>query len=210
MFDFVNLTQRSKLNVAIKTLENERELLRSIGARDQDAFRLIYNQFHESVYTFSLWYLKYEVEAEEVTQEIFLKLWQLGAEATNIENLDGFLKTLTRNRSLDVLRQRARETRADVALAVDWQESHNDTEEQILLNDTKKVLQEGIDLLPQQQKLVYQLCRQQGLKNDEVAEQLNLSPLTVRTHMKLALKFLRTYVVRNTDIAVAIIILNLF
>src|SRR5690606_10084498 len=145
----------------------------------------------------------------EVVQEIFLKLWQLGTDAAKINNLESFLRTLTRNHSLDMLRKRASEAKADTVLAINWQENHNDTEEQILLNDTKKVLQEAIDLLPKQQRLVYELCGQQGLKNDEVAEQLNLSPLTVRTHMKLALKFLRTYMVRNTDVAVVLIIFKL-
>ncbi len=195
--------------MAINTLNTDSKLLGRMGVGDQDAFKIIYNSFHERVYTFSLWYLKSEVEAEEVVQEIFLKLWQLGTDAAKINNLESFLRTLTRNHSLDMLRKRASEAKADTALAVNWQENHNDTEEQILLNDTKKVLQEAIDLLPKQQRLVYELCGQQGLKNDEVAEQLNLSPLTVRTHMKLALKFLRTYMVRNTDVAVAFIIFKL-
>lgn len=195
--------------MAINTLNTDSKLLGRMGVGDQDAFKIIYNSFHERVYTFSLWYLKSEVEAEEVVQEIFLKLWQLGTDAAKINNLESFLRTLTRNHSIDMLRKRASEAKADTALAVNWQENHNDTEEQILLNDTKKVLQEAIDLLPKQQRLVYELCGQQGLKNDEVAEQLNLSPLTVRTHMKLALKFLRTYMVRNTDVAVAFIIFKL-
>lgn len=196
--------------MTINTLNTDSKLLDRMGVGDQDAFIIIYNRYHERVYTFSLWYLKYEVEAEEVVQEVFLKLWQLGTEAAKINNLESFLRTLTRNRSLDMLRKRASEAKADTVLAINWQENHNDTEDQILLNDTKKVLQQAIDLLPKQQRLVYELCGQQGLKNDEVAEQLNLSPLTVRTHMKLALKFLRTYMVRNTDLAVALIILRLF
>lgn len=195
--------------MAINTLNTDSRLLCRMGEGEQDAFRLIYNKYHESVYTFSLWYLKSETEAEEVVQEIFLKLWQLGTDTAKINNLESFLRTLTRNHSLDILRKRAREARADVVLAVNWQENHNDTEERILLNDTRKVLQEAIDLLPQQQKLVYELCGLQGLKNDEVAERLSLSPLTVRTHMKLALKFLRTYMVRNTDVAISLILLKL-
>lgn len=196
--------------MVIKNLKTENELLRQTEAGKQEAFKVIYNKYHQRVYTFSLWYLKSEVDAEEVVQEIFLKLWQLRTESVEIDNLDGFLKTLTRNRSLDILRKRAREAKADAALAVNWRENHNDTEEQILLNDTKKVLKEAIDLLPRQQRVVYQLCSEQGLKNDEVAQQLNLSPLTVRTHMKLALKFLRSYVVKKSDLPIALIILKLF
>ncbi|MGX5820884.1 RNA polymerase sigma factor [Chitinophaga lutea] len=195
--------------MSVNTFDIESELLRRISHGDQDAFKVIYERFHEKVYTFSLWYLKSEVEAEEVVQEVFLKLWQLGAGCTKIGNLAGFLKTLSRNRSLDILRKRAHAVRAGSAIAASWQETHNDTEKQVMLKDAKKILEEAIELLPEQQKLVYRLCGQQGLKNDDVAKRLNLSPLTVRTHMKLALRFLRTYLVRHTDVAVVLIVLKI-
>jgi RNA polymerase sigma factor (sigma-70 family) len=196
--------------MTIRYLEDEYMLLGKVAAGDHDAFKVIYDCFHESVYTFSLWYLKSEAEAEETVQEIFLKLWQLGPELRNINNLDSFLKTLTRNRALDVLRRQAREVRAGVAQSLDWKEGHDGTLEEILLNDTHKVLQAGIALLPAKQRLVYQLCAEQGLKNDLVASQLNLSPLTVRTHRKLALKFLRTYVSKHTDVVALFVVLKLF
>ncbi|WP_300600912.1 RNA polymerase sigma-70 factor [Niabella sp.] len=194
----------------MNTFNIENELLLRISHGDQDAFKAVYDRFHEQVYTFSLWYLKSETEAEEVVQEVFLKLWQLGAGCANIEHLAAFLRTLTRNRSLDILRSRARKHRADTALAANRQVTHNDTEEQVLLNDAKKILEEAINLLPEQQKRVYRLCGQQGLKNDEVAKQLNLSPLTVRTHMKLALRSLRAHLVKHTDAVMILLLLKLF
>ncbi|OJU24102.1 MAG: hypothetical protein BGN92_05375 [Sphingobacteriales bacterium 41-5] len=150
------------------------------------------------------------MEAEEVVQEVFLKLWQLGPECDRIENLNGFLRTLTRNRSLDILRRRAVRARANIMLASGSRSTHNDTEQQVLLNDAKRILEEAINLLPEQQKLVYRLCGQQGLKNDEVANRLNLSPLTVRTHMKLALRFLRAHLAKHTVVAFVLIVLKLF
>jgi len=193
-----------------KPLYNETELLIRIAEGESYAFKLIFNKFHGSVYTFALWYLKSEVEAEEVVQEIFLKLWQQGKDISKINNLESYLKTLTRNRSLDILRHRARVAKANYANTSGWQESHNETEQQILLNDTTKVLNEAVNRLPNQQKLVYQLCVQQGFKNNEVAERLKLSPLTVRTHMKHALKFLRIYVSKRTDLVVIFLVSGLF
>ncbi|MNY10648.1 ECF RNA polymerase sigma factor SigE [compost metagenome] len=78
-----------------------------------------------------------------------------------------------------------------------------------MLKDTKELLQSGINLLPPQQKLVYQLCHQEGLKYEEVAEKLNLSPLTVKSHMQHALRFLRAYVVKNGDLAIAFLLLKI-
>ncbi|MGF1923927.1 MAG: sigma factor-like helix-turn-helix DNA-binding protein, partial [Bacteroidia bacterium] len=64
-------------------------------------------------------------------------------------------------------------------------------------------------LLPPKQREVYILCHQQGLKYEEVAQQLGLAPSTVATHMKLALRFLRSYLQKNADLAILIIIFKL-
>jgi len=57
--------------------------------------------------------------------------------------------------------------------------------------------------------LVYQLCHQQGMKYEEAAQQLHLSPLTVKTHMQQALRSLRIYITKNSDLAIAMIILKI-
>lgn len=194
----------------VKPFHNETELLAKIAEGDEYAFKIIYENYYKKIFTYALQYLKSEPESEEVMQEVFLKLWLRDRGSLAINNLDQYLRTLARNRSLDLLRRKMLGNRNDLERAINWQEEHNDTEELIMLNDTRKILDEGVRLLPTQQKLVYQLCHQEGLKYDEAAKVLNLSPATIHTHMKLALRFLRTYVQSRTDIAVFVIIFKLF
>ncbi|WP_316834171.1 RNA polymerase sigma-70 factor [Pedobacter nutrimenti] len=195
--------------MTIKTFLNESDLLGQIAVKNQHAFKIIYDKFHRKVYTFSLKYVKSEIQAEEIVQEVFLKLWQMKEAVLSIKNLDRFLLTLTRNRALDIIRRKELETRVNIENGKAWKETHNDTEELILLKDTRKVLEEAVNLLPQQQKLVYQLCHQEGLKYDEAAKQLNISPQTVHSHMKLALRFLRSYLRDHTDVTALVIIFKL-
>lgn len=190
-------------------MDTESNLLDRVARKDESAFRSVYDTYHPIVYTYALKYLKSEIDAEEVVHEVFLKLWLRDSNALPINNLNSYLRTLARNRSLDILRRKALENRLDLQSAVTWHEDHNETEELIILNDTKKILERGIELLPPQQKQVYRLCRDEGMKYEQAAELLHLSPATVHTHMKLALKFLRTYIQRHTDIAVMAIILRL-
>ena len=68
----------------------------------------------------------------------------------------------------------------------------------------------AIAQLPAQQREVYQLCHQQGLKYEEVAEKLGLAPSTVATHMKLALKSLRNYLQKHINIYALLVIFKLF
>ncbi|ERJ60460.1 RNA polymerase sigma-70 factor [Sphingobacterium paucimobilis] len=194
--------------MAIRPLFNEQELLAKTAKGDHYAFKKLYEHYHKNVYTFSLWYLKSEADAEEVVQETFLKLWLMGEALTGLENLQKYLCTIAGNKSLDMLRSRARRLKTSTYLDDENnQPFHNETEESILLKDFKSLLNEAVTRLPTQQRRVYQLCKEQGFKNDEVAKQLNLSPLTVRTHMKLALRFVRNYIEKHSNRASLLLII---
>ncbi|TCC98281.1 RNA polymerase sigma factor [Pedobacter psychroterrae] len=189
-----------------KTIAEERDLLSKIAACDQRAFKIIYDRYARRVFLFSQSILNSEEHAEEVMQETMLKLWLLGPELENINNLDAYLLKLTRNRSLNVLSRIKLEFKTNAERAESFLDIDNGTEEEIMLNDIRKVLESGIAALPAQQKLVYQLYQEQGLKYGEIALKLDLAPSTVQTHMKLAVRFLRAYVSAHTDLAVLLII----
>jgi len=188
---------------------SELKLLAEIAAGNQRAFKIIYESYYRRIFIYSVKYVKSHLDAEEITQEVFLKLWLRDSNAPPIYNLNGYFQTLARNRSLDMLRRKALEDHADLDSAVNWQEAQNDTEELVILKDTKKVLDEGTNLLTPQQKQVYKLCHQDGLKYEEAAKELNVSISTVHSHMKLALRFLRVYLEQHTDIAALFVILKL-
>ncbi len=191
-------------------LFDDRELLKRVAGGDERAFDLIYHAYSKKVYLFAFKVLRSNTLAEEVVQEVMLKIWRMGSELPKINNLEAYLRTSSRNVSLNVLRRQEVESRANNYLRSHWDEEHNDTEELVLLNDTRKILDDGIALLPLQQREVYKLCHQQGLKYEEVAQKLNLAPSTVATHMKLALRFLRVYLQNHTDLAALLIIFKLF
>jgi len=195
--------------MSVKPLYNDLELLQKIAQGDQRAFRTIYDRYSRKVYIFALRILNSETLAEEAMQETMLKIWQMGSDLETIHQLEPFLHTVSRNYCYNIFRRQKLEFKFDAELSKDWVETHNDTEESILLNDTRKVLQDGVALLPQQQRLVYQLCHQEGLKYEEAAERLNLSPHTVQSYMKLALRSLRNYVSQHTDVAAILIIFKL-
>jgi len=192
----------------IKLLDNEIELLAKIAKGDTQAFTLVYEHYRKRVYTVSLQYLRSEILAEDAMQEIFLKLWTLTDHLTEVRNLEAYLMQLTKYKCLNMLRRLKLEFLHIEALPEKLDVVDSATENHILLNDTQKVLNEGIALLPPQQKLVYQLCQIEGMKYGDVAKKLQLSPETVRSHLKLALRFLRNHIGKNTDITILGVILN--
>lgn len=187
---------------------DEKALLDQISRGDSKAFSIFFHRHSPKVYTYAIKIVKSGVLAEDIAQEIFVKIWNLGEQLNTIENMDAYLRVLARNHTLKVLRRLALEVRTSRMMAPNYKETHNDTEEYIIFKDSEKILNQAIEKLPAQQKLVYRLCHQEGLKYDEVAEQLNISKLTVKTHMQHALRFLRNYVSTHTDIAVLVILLT--
>jgi RNA polymerase sigma-70 factor (ECF subfamily) len=188
---------------------DESSLLSRTAQGDQAAFKIIYEAYQSQVLTFANKYLKSRQRSEEVMQEVFLRLWNLKEKLNDINDLENYILTITRNKAFDTLRQQKRESRFVQAIADHDDVSENNTEEKVLLDDTRQLLEKGIALLPPQQKQVYQLCHQQGLKYEEAATELGISPQTVHSHMKLALKSLRSYMSQNTDLAVILIILKI-
>ena len=70
---------------------------------------------------------------------------------------------------------------------------NNSTEEAVDVNETLRRINEAVEKLPPQQKVVYRLSRQKGMKNDEIAAELKISPNTVKTHLSKALEAIRTH-----------------
>ena len=195
--------------MATNPLPNERELLAKIAEGDELAFKKVYDAYFSNTYNFAYHVLHSKELSEEVVQEVMLKLWQMGPDVIHIQDLGGFLNKLGTRRAIDVLRRIQYIRKAEREARADWSEANHDTEQTILLNETKKILEEGILLLPHQQRMVYQLCHQQGLKHEEAATQMNIAPGTVHRHMKMALKFLRLYLQQRTEVTILLIIFKL-
>lgn len=195
--------------MTIKALQTEKELQAKIARGDQHAFTLFYHTYYPIIFSFARHILHSDELALDVLQESMLHIWKLGLQLENVNNLESYLKTFARRRAVDLLRHRAVALKAEKTLGGTWTEGHNDTEEAILLREGRKILEDGIQLLPRQQRQVYQLCQQDGLKYEEAARQMGISTGTVKTHLKLAMRFLREHIKNNNDVAVLLVLFKL-
>jgi RNA polymerase sigma-70 factor (family 1) len=190
--------------------QGEKELQFKIANGDQYAFTLVYNKYYQVIYGFARHLLRSDELAVDVVQESMLHIWQLGVKLKAVNNLEAYLKTFARRRAVDLLRHRAVEQKAEKILSETWKEEHNETEERILLEEGRKILQDGIARLPHQQQLVYKFCQQEGLKYEEAAQRMGISAGTVKTHLKVAMRSLREHIKNNTDVLILLIIFRLF
>ncbi|MET4139780.1 sigma-70 family RNA polymerase sigma factor [Pedobacter sp. UYP1] len=171
----------------------ESDLMVQVAAGDQNAFAELFERYQTLVYDFSIRLTRSKIQAEEIVQNVFIRIWLKRAHLVNIENFGAYLNRATRNHSYTALKKLAAQSLREVELTEQVITGGTDAEHLLLYNDSTKILKAAVDALPPQRKLVYELCHEQGLKYEEAAAKLNISPGTVHTHMKLALRAIRAH-----------------
>jgi RNA polymerase sigma-70 factor (ECF subfamily) len=131
--------------------------------------------------------------AEEITQEIFLKLWLCRNELYLVENPESYLFTIAKNKTLNYLRKAQYDEKLAAEIKSRMNPLSNNVEEQLSISENNRLLQEAITMLSPQRQLVYRLSRYQGLNHMQIAEEMQLSRNTVKNHLVQALRFIRTY-----------------
>lgn len=169
------------------------ELLKSIANSELDAFRCLYDHYLQKVYAYSYFLTRSSEQAEDLTQELFAKIWIKRTELKSIENFDAWLTTLVRNSAYNYLKRNAVEQKALRKIQVSQHLESLSVEDSLINKEYSKIYQEAINQLPPQQKKVFLLSRNEGLKQEEIASNLGISLNTVKNHMKAALFSIRTY-----------------
>jgi len=187
--------------------EYEESTLLALLARDSEyAFQLIFDRHRDHIYKVAMLYVKSPGMAEEIVQDVFLKLWIHRRNLPQLHSLESWLYTLTRNITLNYLKKLANEWTVRDKWRKQSQQSENTADHKIRDNEYQRLLQQAIDSLPEQQKQVYRLSREQGLSYEAIGRQLNISPLTVKTHMARALAAIRSFFFRHGELFVLLLI----
>lgn len=183
----------------------QKELLIRLKAGEEDAFILIYNQYRSKIYNYALQLSKSADVAEEIVQEVFIRLWQK-REQINVDlSFSAYLKKITLNHVLNYLKKVARNQTLQEEVFQQVSISSNRTEEQLMEKELRKIYHEAISQLPAQKKIIYQLSRNEELSHEEISKKLNISKNTVKNHMVEASRFIREYVSKNGSVICFII-----
>lgn len=171
----------------------EAGLLKAIAKGDQEAFTILFENRHAKFYTFALKLTRSKALAEEIIQDVFLNIWINRANLETILNFDAYLNRITRNLSLNALRNIAKDKVLTAELEADEHYPDHSTEQLLAYNDTMLLMKAAIAKLSPQQQMVYTLCHKEGLTYEQAALKLNIAPSTVHSHMKAALFGLRKH-----------------
>lgn len=192
--------------MSIEKKHNEHLLLQQIAERDENAFKLLFDQYKDRLFLYIKGIIKSKEVSEEIVMDVFLKIW-LGKEIVReIENFDAFLFRVAYNKSIDFLRSAARDPKLRDLV---WHEIQvaggMNADHQVISREYEKKLREAIGQLSPQRRLVYQMSREKGFSHVDIARQLQLSKHTVSNHIVESQRFIRSYLIRHLDIAVIVL-----
>lgn len=169
----------------------EKLLLHKAAAGHEESFTRLFLLHKHKLYSFLLRLTDSPEMAEDVIQDVFLKLWKDRENLVNIEQFGGYIYRMAQHQVINAFRRMARETLILSELNNTNAANNTEAEDNLSVREVREMLKTALDKLPPKQKLVFTLSRDQGLKHDEIARQLNISPSTVNNHMIAALRTIR-------------------
>ncbi|MBS1654584.1 MAG: RNA polymerase sigma-70 factor, partial [Bacteroidetes bacterium] len=171
-----------------EVIYEEYKLLSLLAEDSEYAFQLIYDRHRNRIYQTAIRYLKSPYLGQEVVQDVFLKLWFERKNLKTDKPVEAWLYTVAKNNILNRLKKIANEWKALDHLAHFTSNSTVPAFEKAESAEYSQLLNKAVSDLPDQQKKVFNLARKEKLTYIQIAEQLNISPLTVKTHMTRALQ----------------------
>ncbi|MBS4767079.1 RNA polymerase sigma-70 factor [Alistipes sp. kh20] len=157
---------------------------------DSEAFASLYQSHWQQVFRFSRLYLRSDDDAEDVVQEVFIRLWQIHERIHPDDNFSGLLFIITRNLIFNRFRRQIDPLGFKVSVLAAL-EASDDIESEISARDLSEYIDRLVDLMPARQRQVFNMSRREHKSYREIAEELDLSQKTVEAHMHEALRFLR-------------------
>ncbi|AYD47629.1 MAG TPA: RNA polymerase sigma-70 factor [Arachidicoccus soli] len=172
-------------------------LIKDISKGDEQAFQKLFMYYKDKVYSIALVYSENSNDAEEVVQDIFLRIWKYRAKLMEINNLEAWLITITRNSSLTLLKKRALESKRKEGLSDYFPKYINDTTYLIEEKQLQGILEEALKHLSPRQRKIFELSKIQGKDRTSIAQSLGLSPATVSVHLTIAIRVVRNFLHGN-------------
>lgn len=170
--------------------KQEQYLLEELSRGNQEAFQKIFEQYYAKIHYFINGIIKSDDEAEDLCQEVFVKIWINRANFVDVRNLGVYLYVLSRNLTYNYLESKQTSQSRMEEQPFDEEDSHSPLDD-LVAKDMQLLIDMVVEGMPSQRKIIYKLSREEGFSNAEIAERLQISKKTVENHLTLALRELR-------------------
>lgn len=181
-------------------------LVSRLRKSDEQAFRTLYDTYHQRLYAFSLKFTHSSEDAQEIVQNTLLKLWQNRARLDAQRPLEPYLYRIAKNENLKFLHKVAHHHSLRTVMHQRMSTTAASPEQDTIFDEYQAIAKQAIALLPPKRKLVYEMTHQQGKTVKEIAAAMGVSSQTVRTQLNQALQSIRGYLKQHADISFGLLL----
>ncbi len=178
-------------------MKKEAQYVVGLKNGDYSAFDVLFKKYVNKLYAFVISITKDTFMAEEITQDVFARVWEKRAHIDEHYSFHSFLFSVTYNETISHLRKIKAEKNKLESFTSLKNTSTNETEYEVEFRNLESVTNDIIEKFPDKRKQVFKMSREQGLTNKEIAQTLNVSVKTVENQMTIALKKLREELGKN-------------
>ena len=173
---------------------DEKDLLHRLVTGDEGAFHILYEKYAPSLIGFAAARLSSLEDARDIIHDLFVWLWEERAHLVITHSIKAFLFAAIRYRIIDHIRRNSTRREYVQKLQSLQDEAQSGIEQVVDGKDLYSAIEQAVDQLPARVKLIYRLSRDQHRTIAEIAEELQLSPQTVKNQLTTALSHLRSFV----------------
>ena len=190
---------------------DETELLKRLQRGDELAFIEIYDHYKQPLYSFILKFVKVPAYADDLLQDLFLKIWEIRSRINTGLSFKAYLYRICRNLVYKFLKKTAQQAEE---LSEQMQhfipDVNANSEVKLQWKEYEENIKLAIDNLPPRRKEIFILCRQGRHTYDDVAKQLGISRNTVKEHMVLSMRSISSFLKLQKGIHLPLALLTIF
>jgi RNA polymerase sigma-70 factor (family 1) len=187
-------------------INTDQELCSLLRHGDEGAFARIYELYSQRIYTNLKRLLKDEDLAQELLQEVFVRIWDKRASIAVETSFKSYLYRVSENLVRDFFRKASKDKKMMEQLMLAASELYIDNETLYIDKENNQLLHKAIDTLPPQRRRIFTLCKIEGKSYSEVSELTGISVSTINDHIVKATKTIRTYFVLSGDSTVVLVL----
>lgn len=172
---------------------NEYLIIKCLRESDEAAFEFLFKEHYEPLCLYLGYFIKQHDVVEQIVQEVFVNIWENRKTFSPKGNIKSYLYRAVKNRALNYTKHEMVKTKSQADLKEIYYSDETNIERQFERNELLKLIEEGVEQLPEKCREVFVLVKFNGTSYNEAAEILNISPKTVENQMGKALKKLRDF-----------------
>jgi RNA polymerase sigma-70 factor (ECF subfamily) len=168
-----------------------KELFLQIAEGDEAAFGVLFHQYGPQLHSYLTGLTRSESSAEELLQNTFIRIWLNRDKLPGIEHPKAWIYTVASNEAFNFLKHKAVEARA--LKSIGEKAAYDNQGDDVLYREMKQAIREAVQALPPRRRQIYLLSREQGMKQQQIADELGISLFTVKNTLAEALESIREF-----------------